>query len=157
MSNLQKQLVELQNAVAMLRTEPLPITAEQNQRVSRPPGDSRTDRLKGIVCWKCKQTGHKAYHCPVQKAAAVPSNSARANILSASMRAKIKVYMPIVYRGHNFQVLLDTGCDLSVMSSRALPNLSYLPCVQDMLAANMSPVPILGKATVSFSVAGHML
>jgi len=65
--------------------------------------------------------------------------------------------MPIVNQSHNFQVFLDTGCDLSVMSSRALPNLSYVPCAQDMLAANMSPVPILGKATISFSVVGHML
>jgi len=73
------------------------------------------------------------------------------------MIAKIKVFMPIVNQSHNFQVFLDTGCDLSVMSSRALPNLSYVPCVRDILTANMSPVPILGKATVSFSVVGHML
>ena len=156
-SDLHKQLVELQSAVAMLRTEPPPIMVEQNQRVGRLTGASRMDRSQGIVCWRCKQTGHKAYHCTVHKAAAVSSDPARANILSASMRSKIKVYLPIVYEGHTFHVLLDTGCDLSVMSSRTLPNLSYVPCVRDMLAANMSPVPILGKATVSFSVAGHTL
>lgn len=65
--------------------------------------------------------------------------------------------MTIVYQGQNYKALLDTGCDLSILSSRALPNLPYSRQAQDMYAANMSPVPILGKAVVSFSVAGQVM
>jgi hypothetical protein len=52
---------------------------------------------------------------------------------------------------------LDIGCDLSILSSRALPNLPYFRDAQDMYAANMSPLPILGKTVVSFSVAGQVM
>jgi predicted aspartyl protease len=78
----------------------------------------------------------------------------KANMLSAHRRTKIKVYLIITYHGRNYRALLDTGCDVSVVSSRELPNLSYQHDTQKMFAANMSPVPILGSAIVSFSVAG---
>ena len=120
----------------------------------------RSPYLLRIVCWRCNRSGHKARDCAVQKDTASPYSNdkpARANILSAQMWSKIKVYMTIVYQGQNYKALLDTGCDLSILSSRALPNLPYSREAQDMYAANMSPVPILGKAVVSFSVAGQVM
>mgnify|MGYP003444680209 CR=1 FL=1 len=45
-SDLHKQLVELQTAVASLRTAPPPTRADQNQGVSRHPVDAMTDRSR---------------------------------------------------------------------------------------------------------------
>lgn len=161
-SDLQKQIGELQTELATLKTAIPSADIDHNQTAVGQPVVPRANRSRsqGIVCWNCKQPGHKAYNCTVRKQSAVSSNSerpARANLLSASIRSKIKVYMAVVYQGQNYNVLLDTGCDLSVLSSRALPNLLYEPCSRDMYAANMSPIPILGKTSISFSVAGQMI
>jgi predicted aspartyl protease len=50
------------------------------------------------------------------------------------------------------RALLDTGCDVYVMSSRILPDVPYQESSQQILAANSSPVPILGTATVAFTI-----
>ena len=83
--------------------------------------------------------------------------SVKTSMLSTELKSKVKVYMNITYQGGKYKALLDTGCDVSVVSSRILPGLSYQKETRSMFAANLSQVPILGTATVSFSVSGVAL
>ena len=68
------------------------------------------------------------------------------------MRRRANVYVAIRYQGKEFRALLDTGCDISVMSSRILSDVAHQDSGQQMLVANRSPVPILGTATVAFII-----
>ena len=61
-----------------------------------------------------------------------------------------KVYVEVGYEAKQYQVLLDTGCEVSVLSTKVLPNLPYREYDHKLYAANMSAVPVLGKATVTF-------
>jgi len=81
------------------------------QRVSRPLGDSRTDRSQGIVCWRFKK-GPSLHRTNIGSRS---FESARANVLSASMRSKI-------------MLLLHT--QLSRLVGHWLRLISYeLPCI----------------------------
>jgi predicted aspartyl protease len=158
---LQKQVAELQaelSKVAISRS-----TAAPAEKVTRSEESSSRDNRSRmpssrIVCWNCNEPDHISRNCKVKKSKNLMKSTVdvapKANILCAHMRTKIKVYMIITYHGRNYRALLDTGCDVLVVGSRVLPNLSYQHGTQKMFAANMSPVPILGSAVVSFAVAG---
>ena len=66
----------------------------------------------------------------------------------------MNVYIHAVYRGRKYPVLLDTGCEVSVLSTKILPDLDYNRYDQKLYAANMSSVPILGKAAIVFNIEG---
>jgi hypothetical protein len=158
---LQKQVAELQaelSEVIISRS-----TAATVEKVTESEESISCDKKNcmpssRIVCWNCNEPGHISRNFKVKKSKKLIKSTVdvapKANMLSAHMRTKIKVYMIITYHGRNNRALLDTGCDVSVVSSRVLPNSSYQRGTQKMLAANMSPVPILGSAVVSFAVAG---
>lgn len=57
-----------------------------------------------------------------------------------------------MYQGQFYRVLLDTGCDVSVMGANALPGISYQACAQQLYAANSSTVPIAGSTELQFSL-----
>ena len=69
-------------------------------------------------------------------------------------RTSNSIHMNVIYQGRQHRVLLDTGSDVSILSSKILPDLSLRNHTQKWYAANMSSVPILGKTTVTFEVAG---
>jgi hypothetical protein len=46
---------------------------------------------------------------------------------------------------------------MSVMGARQLPGLQYQQCRQKLCAANSTVIPILGKAELSYEVAGHSM
>lgn len=112
-------------------------------------------------CYCCGQQGHVVRNCPQRRAATstMPqlNQQSSANVISSIRRPKVKVYMDILYKGKQYKALLDSGCDLSVLSSRILPGLSYQACSKELRAANSTPVPILGSAVVAFDIAGETM
>jgi hypothetical protein len=72
-------------------------------------------------------------------------------------RKKVAINITLQYNGMSLRSLLDSDCDVFVLGRRILPDLSYQACHKNLLAANASPIPILGSALVSFRVAGAAL
>ena len=65
--------------------------------------------------------------------------------------------MTLRYNGSDFRALLDSGCDVSVLGRTVLPGLAYQEGPRELLAANSTPIPILGTAAVAFQMAGVAL
>ena len=148
---LRQQVAELQVAMST-QTAASTVAKEKMTKQKLKAHSSR------IICWSCNQQGHVARECPITKATSQSKKSgggaAKTSVLTSRRKPKVKVYMEIIYKGQKYKALLDTGCDISVVSSRVLPGLSYQEERQRLLAANLSPVPILGVTSVCFSVGG---
>ena len=67
------------------------------------------------------------------------------------------MYVTLHYNGSDFRALLDSGCDVSVLGRTVLPGLAYHEDSKELLAANSTPIPILGTAEVAFQMAGVAL
>ncbi|HSN23390.1 MAG TPA: retropepsin-like aspartic protease, partial [Methylomicrobium sp.] len=160
---LQQQLTELQSVLSVLQSKRPDISDPPFAAMEHSlPKRSAAQGLPRDVCRRCGQRGHWARECPLSQpqskettasATSLPTANPKANVLS-SRRQKVAVYLPMEYQGQLYRALLDSGCDISVLSRRMLPDLSYQACSQKLLAANSSPIPILGSARVSFRVAG---
>ena len=75
-SDLKKQIVDLQNEIATLRSEQSTTVVGCRGPSTKVPALSskdRSDRSRGIICWKCKQPGHKVHDCTVGKHSTNPS------------------------------------------------------------------------------------
>jgi hypothetical protein len=138
---LRKQVAELKSAMSTLVESQKQLVASAvtgRAEVSQPKWRTRQPEA---VCWNCNQPGHWAKKCPIAKSKSqqktVAEGAAKASMLSGKRRPKVKVYMDIIYRGQKYKALLDTGCDISVVSSRVLPGLSYQEENQRMFAANL--------------------
>ena len=68
------------------------------------------------LCHRCGNKGHWARHCP--NIGRSTTGAARANTLSKHKSEKVNVYIHAVYRGRKHLVLVDTGCEVSVLSTK---------------------------------------
>jgi len=67
------------------------------------------------------------------------------------------VYVPIQLFGHKAVVLLDTGCDTSIIGAWLLPDdADVRPMTHALLAANGTYIPLEGEYKVHFWVAGRV-
>jgi transposase InsO family protein/predicted aspartyl protease len=160
LASLKKQVFELQAALARATVTSLATSTQPEKSHAAPAAiASRDDEPRPRnVCWKCNQPGHWARNCRVKTARSTAMNmnseTSHANILTSQQRKQIRTYMEIIYQGHRYKVLLDTGCDVSILSSRVLPNLTYQQSQHRIFAANWTPVSVLGTAVVDYTVAG---
>jgi len=67
-------------------------------------------------------------------------------------KRKVKVYIKANYQGKPYRVL-DTGCDISILSTKVIPNISFQTSERSLYAANFSNVLVLERVTVSFGIA----
>jgi transposase InsO family protein len=153
---LQRQVGALQAAMEKLASS----NASQQPAAAstgdsrEPPARTNTTVRSTIICFYCHQPGHLFRNCPKRKTTKPSESSAHAKVLSTTKRHQVSVYLPIRYQQKEYRALLDTGCDISVLSSNILPDLSYQECSQRMTAANSSSIPIQGSTTVEFVVEG---
>ena len=171
---LQKQIDELRAALSKVTTASttssgvaqLPCdrpcsTANQDPGTALKPARSETisrPPFRGLArdaCRLCGKRGHWARACPTSRAGIEgPGGVPRASMLTLPRQKRTNVYLNVGYQGRPYRVLLDTGCDISIVSTKILQNLPMCAHAQKLYAANMSAVPVLGKATISFKVAG---
>jgi len=76
------------------------------------------------------------------------------NTISRMSAPGTKVYNNVGYEWTQYRV---TGCEISVLSTKVLPNLSYRKYDHKLYAANMPAVPVLGIATVAFRLGPAMI
>ena len=166
MAELRRQLAELRTAFnnVQQRREPAVVAQPQPAVTIQPPPTNAnasttvTTSAGGrppVICWKCQQAGHIARHCTGQKVTNV--NAGQANVLAAGPRGKSRTYMDITHGGRTYKVLLDTGCDITILSRRLLPGLQLNQTQQKVFAANCSPVAIMGSTTFEFDISGFRM
>ena len=143
---LQKQVDELQESLRELSKEKPSSGTTSAGSIVGPQS-----RKANIICFRCKKPGHIAKDCreKLPRNAGAQSES-QTNVISRISAPRTKVYIQVVYGGKQYRVLLDTGCEISVLSTKVIPNLPYQKYEHKLYAANMSAVPVLGKATIAF-------
>ena len=137
-------------------------TSVSNQRSGRQYGRKQSSAIGFDVCRRCGAKGHWAKECPMagtifNQATGPVDNStshSRANVFIATKRADIRVYVQIMYSGKLYRALLDTGCDVSVIGTHMLPDLTYQECNLQLYAANSSAVSIKGSTDLKYSIVG---
>ena len=68
---------------------------------------------------------------------------------------KKMTYLNIHWRGKQYNALLDTGCEVSVVGKHLLPpGIELSPATSDLYAANRTKIPTIGRTTISFLVYG---
>ena len=97
---------------------------------------------------------HWASSCPFTGESSQP----KANVLGKRARDSENgalsgaTYIRVTVGQTPVAALLDTGCELSVLGSRLVPNLVFRPTTQKLYTASGSLLPLLGESEVTFQV-----
>jgi len=68
---------------------------------------------------------------------------------------KRSTYLTVFWRGKQYNALLDTGCEVSLVGRRLLPkDIQMTPSESDLYAANRTKIPLLGRIKTDFTVEG---
>jgi hypothetical protein len=116
-------------------------------------------------CRKCKQIGHWARECPLNRNSIPPNREECQPIIQPTLQTNLigtgssanEVYLHAELNGQRINCLLDTGCDMSVIGSRLLPNCLLEPTKHRLLAANHTNIPVVGETTIILYVDGKKL
>lgn len=115
------------------------------------------NRRKGDWCRKCKQKGQWARDCPLNNNQEQDRTAAQTNVISSCNQAN-KVYLHGDYNGRRMLCLLDTGCDISVIESRLLPDVQLKPTKLKLLVANRrTSIPVIGETEITSTSMEHSL
>lgn len=108
-------------------------------------------RARNFRCHGCNAVGHFVRDCPNKPAEnepQVPSNGNAYRLRHAEIFVRAK------YRGKNIHCLLDSGADRSLIASELVAHLPKRPAHIQLLAANGTPVPVLGEVDIGFTIEG---
>jgi len=128
--------VHVQNIGSTTTTEVSRTSASPSATPQRRPEDR---------CHRCRQPGHWKQDCP-QK----PAQSRGVVTPNSGMKA----YLDVTVAGHHSICLLDSGCELSMLPRRYVPNADLNPTSMEMYAANGTNIPVIGSVRISFTAGG---
>ena len=110
------------------------------------------------ACHRCNQEGHWARSCPLARdrrggrwsktEQRFEQHADKPKIQTLSnAKGKVDVYLPVNMFGRKAIVLLDTGCDTSVIGRNLLPtDVEITPTERTLFAANRTEITLLGEA-----------
>jgi len=135
-------------------------------QVPQHPGEQAGGKTD-TACHRCGQEGHWARSCPLgrdrkngrwgkaSQPSAEQADKPKVQTLS-DIKGKADVYLPVNLFGCKALVLLDTGCDTSVIGRNLLPtDVEIMPMQRTLFAANKMEITLLGEVHAVFSVAGQ--
>jgi predicted aspartyl protease len=131
-------------------------TYERRERTT----PSSTRHLDRDTCARCGQKGHwqRSPSCPMRDATQGHVNSSQADIRGVSCNYICsETYLNFVMDGVAGQVLVDSGCDKSVIPRRMVSTVILSPADVQMYAANCTNIVVLGKTRVQFDIQGMPL
>jgi hypothetical protein len=162
MKAMDKRLEALQDAFERWTAAQSTLVADEDSMPQSKVAAGRKKHSAAVdrdTCRRCGEKGHWARECPKASAAAArfeskgeTINRPKANVLSGSNRRRVRVYSSIQYQGKDYPVLLDTGCDESIIGVTLLPGLSYRKVEQTIYAANKARISILGRSEVEYQL-----
>ena len=136
-----------------------------NKSASFRPPPNRNWKEGG--CHNCGKQGHWQRECPYEKrenTSNQPGNGnqqpqqqhePRVQLIDDKTRKKT-TYLMVCWRGKQYNALLDTGCEVSVVGRRLLPkNIELSPPETDLFTANCTKIPLLGRMNMDFTVEGE--
>ena len=121
-----------------------------NSNLSAP----KSRNSKAGVCYSCGQSGHFA------RDHRLPNFNADVNAVTNQSRginvtdSNADVYMKARLNGKQMSVLLDTGSEKKICGSHLLQGIQYKPTSERLLAANGTPIVLLGAADIIICVNG---
>ena len=114
----------------------------------------KSKRLDPDTCRKCFQSGHWAKDCPQSTRKESWSKTTTQSNVHVINKGEIRadVYLDVTVYGRRLSVLLDSGCETSVIGASLLPGIRLEPSTQELYAANGTRIPIVGETDLEFSV-----
>jgi len=128
-------------------------------------GSTPNPRGKGRgACYNCDEFGHFKRDCPYPEKQQSQSNGngqppdppqqSRVQVIDGS-DSKKSTYLTIYWNGKQYNALLDTGCEVSVISHRLVPKDLVLTSPEaDLFVANRTKISLLGRTDMDFVLDG---
>jgi predicted aspartyl protease len=132
----------------------------------------KRQKLSRDQCANCFAFGHWRYNCPVsntevkrlsegreveQTRVQMHSDASQSNARLYSVKSRsgnAEVYLKGKIGNSSTFLLLDTGCEISVIGKNLLGDIELIPTQQKLFAANSTEIPVLGETDVTINIQG---
>ena len=156
-ANLRKITAEkeaLNKEVEHLRqTEQLRTFQTPPSRLTFIPRDCPPQQHYSIICFKCREPGHKARECPQRSNASVQfDRNSDTNGLSGTAPVDRGRYLRVTLSHRVMDCLIDSGSEVCLFPRDAVPPNCIRATESTLTAANGVSIPILGEASLPLSI-----
>jgi hypothetical protein len=105
----------------------------------------RRQKNPNVVCWQCGQISLKALRCPEKQ-----TDISTVNVLTGKVRADVCIIVEL--DGRQVSVLLDSGCEPSVINSRFVQPRAVQPMTLELFTASSEKLSIMGEVNVDMLI-----